>query len=449
MSQIAANKETGYKRKKSVPKKIAVIFLVLLLLPVLLAGLLYLYVNAADFEYDDHGQVVSQAEPMSFSERNSFDSGSMTQIMRLDNADLYFLLKDIMPELHYSEDLYINAYRIALEDKAIYLQGKAYGINVPVRLDIDTDWNDGKLHLKVCDAYLGSLCIPVPIGFISEKLDFGLEYELPFQEIPMLKTAKDIYIKDGFLQAVFPVDRNIVMEGFGAWVYLKPATIYMAEQDDMVALVSDIQRNWTKDGYKSPRLSIFMEKLQKNPDAYQELKVKMLAASPEKYAEAYFSQNLIKPDIMARFYPGITRQAVDEMRKQMYYIQNYEFITRYAYDIDEKFGKGTTKIRNGKFINAADNSAIEFSSLFGESPEAQKVFPEGTKFCAVLCEGAQSKQKIGRLRYGSATAVQFKNGHCMVICKKDGSLYYNEISAEEYEDIASGKTPVYIAQFNG
>lgn len=449
MSQTATNNEIGYKKKKSVLKRIAAVFLILLLLPVLLAGLLYLYVNTADFEYDDPGQVISQTEPMSFSERNSFDPGNMTQIMRFDNADLYFLLEDIVPDLHYSRDLYINAYRIALEDKAIYLQGKAYGINVPVRLTIDTAWNDGKLILKICDAYLGSLSIPVPIRLISKKLGFGLEYELPFNEIPLINTAMNIYIDDGFLIAAFPVDRSIVSEGLGAWVYLKPATIYMEEQDYMVALVSDIQRNWTIDGYKSPQLSVFMEKLQKDPDAYQELKVKMLAASPEKYSEAYFSRNVIEPGIMTRFYPDITRNAVSEMRKQIRYIQNYEFITRYAYDIDEKFEKGIIKVRNGKFVNTADNSVIEFTSLFGESPEAFDVFPEGTKLCAVLCEGAGSKQKTGKLKCGCATAVQFKNGRCMVISKKGESLYYNEISVKEYEDLASGKTQVYIVEFKG
>ena len=76
------------KSKKSAGRVIVTIILILLILPVVLAGLLYLYINVADFRYDDPEQVISSSVPMSFSKRNSFDAASMTQTMLFDNADL-------------------------------------------------------------------------------------------------------------------------------------------------------------------------------------------------------------------------------------------------------------------------------------------------------------------------------------------------------------------------
>ena len=449
MRQVVEKSELGFRKKRSALKGIGITILIILFLPIILAGLFYLYLNVADFQYDNTGEILSQDVPMSFSQRHSFDAASMTRTMRLNNADMYYLTKDIMPDLHYNEAVYVNAYRIALEDKAVYLQGKAYGINIPIKLSLDVQWKDGDFLLEIQDAHLGKLSVPIPIKWLSEKFGFDLELVLPADNISLLENAIDSSMKDNYLQVTYPVDRSIVSEGISAWVYLKPAWIYTTEEDEMITLLADIQKNWTKDDYESPRLSEFMEKLQLNPDTYQELKVKMLAASPEKYSLAYFSSKEYNPDDMARFYPGITQQAVDEMRKQMHYTQNYEFITKFAYDIDEKFANKTITVRNGNFINTKNNSVIDFSSLYEASPEAGEVFPEGTKLCAVLCEGPESRQKIGKRTYGAATAVQFKNGRCMVISKMNNRLYYSEIPSQEYEDLASGKTLAYIAEFKG
>lgn len=449
MRQIVEKSEISFKKKKSALKGIRNAILIILLVPIILAGLLYLYLNAADFQYDNTEKILSQDVPMTFSQRHSFDAANMTSTMRLNNADIYYLTKDVMPDLHYSEAVYVNAYRIALEDKSVYVQGKAYGINIPVRIGFDVQWKDGDLLMAIRDAHLGKLSVPLPVKWLSEKFGFDLEFALPAYNIPVLEKAMDYHMEAGYLQVTYPVDRSIVSEGISAWVYLKPAWIYITEEDEIISLLADIQKNWTKDDYKSPKLSEFMKKMQQNPDTYQELKVKMLAAAPENYAVAYFSSKEHNPNDMARFYPGITKQAVDEMRNQMHYTQNYEFITKLAYDIDEKFANRTITVRNGKFINTKNNSVIAFNSLYEASPEAGEVFPEGTKFCAVLCEGPESRQKIGKRTYGAATAIQFKNGRCMVISKMNDRLYYSEIPAQEYDDLASGKTLVYIAEFKG
>ena len=449
MGQIVQKGEPGIKKKKSLVKGIGITILVVLLVPVLLAGLLLLYLNVADFRYDNPDEILAQQVPMSFSQRHSFDSAAMTRTMRLDNTDLYYLTSDIMPDLHYNESLYINAYRISLEDKAIYLQGKAYGINIPVRVGIDLQWKDGDVTLAIKDAHLGRLSIPIPIHLIADKVGFDLEYTMPFKDISIFKDAQELYIEGDYLNLVYPVDRDMVSKGFSAWVYLKPAEIYMNEEDEMITLVSDIQKNWTKDDYKSPKLAEFMKKLEQNPDAYQELLVKLLALSPKQTVKGYFSLNEDDRIDMTRFYPGVTQQAVDEMRKQMDYIRNFDLITKYAFDIDDKYGTGTITVRNGHFVNSNDHSVISFNTLLGDSPEAKKLFNENTKLYAILCEGAQSTQKVGRVRYGCGTAVQFENGRCMVICRKGASLYYNEIPNQEFEDLASGKTLAYIVFYAG
>lgn len=192
-----------------------------------------------------------------------------------------------------------------------------------------------------------------------------------------------------------------------------------------------------------------MKKLEHNPDAYQELIVKLLALSPEQTVEGHFSSSGHDQSDITRFYPGITQQAVNEMREQMSYTENYNLITKFAFDIDEKFGNGTIAVKKGHFINTKDESVISFNTLLGDSPKAKEVFTENTKLYAILCEGAQSTQKIGRVRYGCGTAVQFENGRCMVICRKGASLYYNEIPTQEFEDLASGKSFAYIVFYAG
>lgn len=445
MHQMAQKVEISLKKKKSAWAKIGIAILILLLIPIVLGGLLYLYVNVADFQYDDPQQVLSLNVPMSFSQRNSFDADSSTHIMRLDNADVYYLTADKMPDLNFSESVYISAYRIALEDEAVYLQGKAYGINLPIKLGIEAGWENGNILLRIRDAYLGKWYIPVPMRLIAEKLELELEYGLSVEDIPSFKAAENLYIKDGYLQVTFPVDKNFVKEGLSAWLYLKPAMFYLTEEDAMVMLVNDYQKNWTEEQYTSERFDAFMKEFQQNPDKYQELKVKILAAGPEKVAKEYFSPEKYNADSMARFYPGITPQTVEQMRGQLHYERNYFFLKKFASDIDKQFGNNVITIRKGRFVNKKSGKVLEWSSFYEDAPEAEEVFPEGTKFCAIFTEGADSRQKIGTGIYASGTAVQFLNGRCAVICYMRDNIYITDITSQEYEDLASGKTSGFVA----
>ncbi len=431
------------KKKKSAGKIIGTILLILVILPVLLAGLLYLYINVADFNYDDPEQVIAQSTPMSFSQRNSFDAGNMKQTMLLDNADLYFLTRDIIPDLHLTESVYINAYRIALEDTAVYLQGKAYGINIPLKLNVDLSWEDGSLLLTVKGASLGKLNIPVPLKTIADKLDIGLEYPFSINELPLLQKAEGLSIDGGYLKAVFPIDKYVVAEGMDAWMYLKPALLYMGS-DEMASLVESYKNNWMEDNYVSEQLKEYAKKFQNDPEEYQKLKVRMLAAGPEKAASDYFSADWYNEDIMTRFYPGITREAVEKLRKELPYERNYMFLKNYASDIDEKFGSSIITVKKGKFVYKKNGEALDMRSLYAEVPGVDEIFSEGTSYCALLCGGADSRQKIGRVYYSCGTAFKFPSGRCMVVCQKDRKLYHTEITHEEYDDLESGKTPVYI-----
>lgn len=253
---------TGKKAGKSAGRVIVTIILILLILPVALAGLLYLYLNVADFEYDDPEQVIANSVPLSFSQRNSFDAGSMTQTMLFDNADLYFLTKDHIPDLHLTESIYINAYRFALEDSAVYVQGKTFGINVPVKVDVALRWENGSPVLGVKGAYLGSLKIPLPLETLAEKFDIPLEYPFSLNEIPLLRKATGIRIEDGFLKAEFPIDKYVVQEGLDAWMYLKPALIYTDSGNEIGRLVESYQNNWMDKDYISEELKEYVEKFQ-------------------------------------------------------------------------------------------------------------------------------------------------------------------------------------------
>jgi uncharacterized protein YpmS len=432
------------KSKKSAGRVIVTIILILLILPVVLAGLLYLYINVADFRYDDPEQVISSSVPMSFSKRNSFDAASMTQTMLFDNADLYFLTRDVMPDLHLTESVYINAYRFALEDSAVYIQGKAYGLNVPVRLDVDLRWENGSPVISVKGASLGSLQIPLPVGTLAEKFDISLEYPFSLDEIPLLQKATGMRIEDGFMKVGLPVDNDVVAEGLDAWTYIKPALIYMNEENEMGRLLESYRNNWMNKEYVSEELKEYVKKFQNDPEEYQRLKVQILAASPVKAADEFFSAASRSEDIMSRFYPGITREAVEQLRKEVPYEQYYNFLKNYVSDIDEKFGSETIVIKNGSFVYKKSGEALDMRSLYADVPGADVIFSEGTEYCAVLCTGADSKQKIGRLYYSSCTAFRFSNGRCMVVCQVDRKLYYNEITPEEYEDLKSGKTTAYL-----
>lgn len=446
MNQIAGTPVVKHKKKGSVLKVIGITLLIILLFPIVLLGLTYLYLNVADFQYDDPSQVISQSTPMSFSQRNFFDAASRTQTMRLDNADFYYLAYDKIPELKYNESIYVNAYRVALEDSAIYLQGKAFGINIPVKLGVDIIKKNDSIFVKLTDASLGRWNIPVPLKLISEKAELELEYELDLHGIPFFGDAKNIYIKDGYLQLEIPIDKNYVKEGLNAWHYLKPASLYMPEENELVKLVMDYQKNWSEDGYISEHLDSLIKEFQQNPDKYQEFKVTLLACGPQKSAEAYFSPEKYDEHIMSRFYPGITPEAVEQMRGTLNFERNYMFLKKFAEDVDSQFGQNIITVRNGRFIDKKSGKALDWSSFFENAPEVQEVFPEGAELLAILTLGADSKQKIGRLKYSCGTAVKYPNGRCAVICQYRGNIYMPEITPNEYEDLATGAAECYIVQ---
>ncbi|HEX2945427.1 MAG TPA: hypothetical protein VHT96_05700 [Clostridia bacterium] len=439
---------TAAKKSKSAGKKAGIAILIILLLPVVLAGLLLLYLNIADFTYDNPQELIKSA-PMSFSERNSFDPGSSTRTMRIDKADTYFLLKDKIPDLHFSDSIYIKSYRIALDESAIYLQGKAYGINIPLKVNLEVGSEGGNILVNIKSACLGKLNIPLPLKYISEKAGLGLEYTFPVMDIPELKTAESISLKDGYINLTFPVNRNIINEGIPAWPYLKPAAFYLQEQDPMIGLIEDFDKNWTVDGYKSEKLGAFMETLNKDPDKYQELKIRMLAVAPEEKVEEFFASEDHNPEIMARFYPGITKQAVEQMRNKLNFSRNYKFIMKYAFEMDAKFGEKAIIVKNGDFIDTRTGKRLDLYKVYKDSPEMKEVFPEGSNVRAIFCEGTDSRQKINRIWYGCGTAVQFPNGRCAVICKSERKLYFMEIKPEEFSDLVSGKENVYIVAFKG
>jgi len=449
MNQINQTTEIpSVNRKKKVYfwKIIGITLLIAMLAPIVLTGLLYLYLNVADFKYDDPEQVIAQSTPMSFSQRNSFDAGSRTQIMRLDNADLYFLASGRIPELKYNDSLYINAYRLALEDSSIYIQGKAYGINIPVRIGIDVVKKDGSIIVKPTGASLGRWNIPVPIKQIAERLGLELEYELDLSDSPVFSAAKDVYIKDGYLQIELPIDKNLVAEGLGARHYLRPALLYMAEENEIAMLVEDYYKNWSNDNYVSEYLDSLLKEFQQDPEKYQEFKVKLLACGPEKVAEAYFSSEEYDQAAMSRFYPGITPKSVGQMRETLHFEQNYYFLRDFAFNIDSQFGQNIITVRNGRFIDKKSGKPVDWSSLYENNPAAHEVFPEGTEFQAILCLGANSTQKIGKRNYSCATAVKFITGRCAVICRLRDYPYITEISPQEYEDLVTGKASYYIVE---
>lgn len=445
MQTNAAMETKRSGKKKSVGRRIIIALLVLLLLPVILAGALYLYLNLSDFQYDDPQQVIKSTEPMTFSERNSFNPASRTQTMLLNNADIYYLVSDKLPELKYNEKIYINAYRIALKDKAIYLQGKAYGVNIPIKLEIEAGWQNGSVLLRIENAYLGKGNIPIPLKKIAEQVGFDLEYQIDLNSILLFKSAMDLKIEDGYLKIKFPVDKSIVNEGLNAWAYLKPAALYLREYDDMLLLVEDYQKHSSEDEYISEHLDAFIGKFRQNPDAYQELIVKTLAASPENYAQKYFKREGYDADVMARFFPGITPEAVEKMRGQLTYEKNYTFLRDFIFNIDEQFGNRTITAKNGKFVYTKTGKALELSSYYENFPEAKEVFAEGTEYCAVNCVGADSRQKIGKVTYAAGTAIKFASGRCAILCKMQDKFHYTEITPQEYDDLASGKTTFYVA----
>lgn len=446
MNSKTQNTATGFQKKKSVWAKVGMVILVLFLLPFILAGSLYVYLMAADFEYDIPQQVLAQNVPMSFSERNSFDAAKRTRAMLLDNADLYDLSAEIMPDLHFNESVYIKAYRFALEDKAVYVQGQAYGINIPVKLSLDVGYEKGSIFIHVQNAYLGKLCLPIPLRFIAGKLGISLDYALSLEDNIILGSAEDFAIENGFLKVTFPVDKSIALEGINAWTYFKPAILYLEKEDDMVMLMDDLVRNWSEDNYISKRLDAFLQVFQQNPEAYQQFKVKLLAAAPQEATKAFFSSEKSKIDKISRFYPGITPEAVEKMRQQMPYERNYLFLRNFAFKIDEQFGSKAITIKNRKFIKTGTGAVLDLMTLCDNAPEAKEVFAKGTEFCAILCIGADSKQKIANSIYSCGTAFKFVNRRCAVICKKNDQFHLAEITLQEYDDLASGKKSFFVVE---
>lgn len=432
------------KKKKSVGFKMGIAVLILLLVPILLAGMLYLYVTFADYRYDDPRQVIASSKPMSFAQRSSFDAENRTRTMRIDNSDLYFMTADIIPDLHFNESLYINAYRIALEDSAIYLQGKAYGINVPLKVTVATALEGGEINVRILGAYLGKLNIPLPIGWAVKKWNIDLEYAFPAGDVHLLKNAQSMAIKDGYLQLVYPVDKNFFTEGFAAWSYLRPASFYIGENDQRIMLISDYKEHWEETGYVSERVDAFIKKFSENPDEFMDLWQWMLAAAPENELIYYFDSDDYDEQTNRRFYPDITRNAILERKETLPYEKNYDALRYFLMTIDGKFGERKITIRDRQFVSMETKAVLSLSDLAEGDPMVAEFFPEGGAFCAIFCEGADAKQKIGTGIYSCGTAVKYPSGRCAVLCIKKEVMTIVEIPPEEYEALASGEKSGFV-----
>lgn len=434
------------KKRMSAGAKVGFVILGILLLPFVFAGLLLLYVTAADFQYDDPAQVVVQTAPMPFAERHSFDAAGMSHTLQLDNADIYWLTEEILPDLHFSDDLYINAYRIALEDHAVYVQGKAFGINVPVKVGFEVSMEDGELLFGITKASLGSLGIPIPIKLIAEKADVELNYQFSLQDVFLLKNATQVSVDGGFLRVTYPVDKTLAEEGMKAWQFLRPATFYLQGADDMVNLVEDLQKHWTEEGYISESLTAYMRKLQADPDEYIALKLRMLASCAEPAVIDYFSSADYDEAFMNRFYPGITRDAVDQLAAETPFYDNYYYLRSFVNDLDGRFGEKKITIRDRNFYNLETREVMDLDYMLAQDPNLKVFFPEGTDLRAIYCEGADARQKIGTGIYSCGEIVKYPNGRCVVMCKKKDVLYITEITAEEYDALASGEKDGFVVE---
>lgn len=427
------------KAKKSVGFRILMVVLVIVLLPIVLAGLLLLYINIADFKYEDPDKVLSESTPMSFSERFSFNEKDMTVSIRLNNYDIYYLYKDEVPsDMKLNDSVYINAYKLALEDKAIYVQGKAYGFNVPVKIGVDVSYEDGKVCAHLGKIALGKLCIPIPIN-----LGMDLKFE-PF-EFAYMGALKSVELKDGCVVGTFPIDTSFISEGLSGWQQLKSAWIYAGENDPMVMLLMDYSKNRDKKDYISDELREYMKCFEKNPEEFQNLLVRMLASGTKEYADKYFSSDLYKKESMRLIYPGITPEAVEKMRGELPYERNFQFLNGFAKTIDDKFGKYEILKEGINFVDAKTKKTISWSSFMGDAPEAKEVFPDGTEFCAIYCEGSTTNQKVNNSVYSCGTAVRFPNGNCAVICQMGQNHYIVKIPGEKFDDYFSQKSQEYVA----
>ncbi len=430
---------TNKKAKKSVGFKIVMAFLIIMLLPIVLAGLLLLYINIADFRYDNPDKVLSESVPMSFSERFSFSEKDMTASIRLNNFDIYYLYKDEVPsEIKLNDSVYVNAYRLALEDKAIYVQGKAYGFNIPVKLGLDVSYEEGKICIHLKKASLGKLCIPIPI-----KLSMDLKVE-PF-DFPYMGALKAVELKDGCIIGTFSIDNSFVEEGLSGLQLLKSAFIYSGEEDPMVMLLMDYSANRDKKDYVSDELREYMKRFEKDPEGFQNLFVRMLASGTKEYAEKYFSSDIYKKISMRLLYPEITPEVVEKTRGELSYERNYLFLRDFALNIDDKFGKYEITVKDNNFVDPKNKKIVNWNSLMGDALEAKEVFPDGTEFCAIFCEGAKAVQKINGNKFSCGTAVRFINGNCAVICKMGENYYITKISDQEYDDLVSGKSKGFVA----
>lgn len=431
---------TVTKKKKSVGFKIMMVVLAIVLLPIVLAGLLLLYVSIADFKYEDPDKVLSEEVPMPFSERFSFSEKDMTASIRLNNYDLYYLYKDEVPsdDLKLNDSVYVNAYRLSLEDKAVYVQGKAYGINVPVKIGIDVSYDEGKICIHLKNASLGKLCIPIPI-----KLGMDLKFE-PF-EFAYMGRLKSVELKDGYVIGTFPIDTSFISEGLSGWPYLKSAWIYSGENDPMVMLLKDYSENRYKKDYVSDELREYMKRFEKDPEEFQNLLVRMLASGTKEYTEEYFSSDIYKRESTRLIFPGITPEAVEKMREELPYERNFLFLNSFAKNIDDKFGKYEILKKGIIFVDAKTKEVIDWSSFIGDAPEAKEVFPDGTQFCAIYCEGAPTIQKVNNSVYSCGTAVRFPNGNCAVICLMGQNHYIVKIPAQRFNDYYSQKAQENVA----
>lgn len=331
-----------YETSEKKPKKRSRVGLVLLVLLLILAGAVgYLYYSVckAPLELDDP-QKLTAAVPMKAADRFSFSAADGTAQVKLDKADLWYLI------LTHAGNDFLDTVNKEVAPYGLEVSGCAIRINEEgLQLDLELFYKEVRLIAGVpCDLEVSGqrFCLKpagVKLGVISlpvEKLlsRVKLEYELV---LPVIPEVTGVSFAPGAIVLTGPVEQDV------------RALLPLGKELDRAVVFSEAYQPLA-DALRSEKGFVqIMSHLEQHPASVEDLYRELFTLAEPEVTETYLED---RQGLTERFFSGVDFSTVEQLQQlltkelTLQYIALEKFFTAVVNEYNEK----RLSIRDSAFI---------------------------------------------------------------------------------------------------
>ncbi len=439
-----------HRRKKGLSGCLLAL-LIVVLLPVVLVGGLWLYIATPGLSYADEATAENPPN-MTASERFSVDAGTQTLHMRIDKNDFLWLVGDADSPVSLAEvQEALAPYRLRIVRYGAEIAGdrlvvnaklRALGcIGLPVQAVLTCGMENGVIAFTVESARLGTH-IELPVDDILARLSMersDLTFTVDSAEYPWLSRLKDVAAGDGVITLSFPLGAEITAPLMSSIRTIRDTAYYVqASECAPLAVALDASENGSSD-YLGEAFDAALSEMELDGAKFVDFRVQSLALLTEPSANTY----LAHPGIAVyapRFVPGFSKAAVDEKRNAINALRTTRTKAFFGlYDrLVDACKSGELTLDKAGFLNTETGEPMQFHEFMENPAEYAGWYrPERMKllFLTGVPQLALNYPEIGALKQNAGALprrMQQKQSlrPCLLAEMTDGTqflYYYNSM----------------------